>query len=127
MLPSAHEYEMEAIRSTTEDMHDLPKVDKMENRQERRSDEVSLSNTLAGQHLPETDEGMTSTSPPGSPAHEPKSPSLHSTCVIKRIWDEHVSVVVDFESCRDHLGTQCKHLLAHPLRTASIRVEYRPQ
>ncbi|KAF6832486.1 hypothetical protein CPLU01_06169 [Colletotrichum plurivorum] len=108
MLPGAHGYEMQAMepQTSSENMHDSPEDDQTEHRQEQQSDKASQSNTPADQHLPETDEGITSTSPPGSPAHDPKSPSLHSRCMIKRIWDEHVSVVVDFESCRDHLGSE---------------------
>ncbi|OBR10214.1 hypothetical protein CH63R_05906 [Colletotrichum higginsianum IMI 349063] len=39
---------------------------------------------------------------------------------IQRFWAEHVSVVVDFETCRDHLGTAAWNTSPHTLRMSLI-------
>ncbi|KAF5518817.1 hypothetical protein CGCA056_v009764 [Colletotrichum aenigma] len=40
----------------------------------------------------------------GSSAHEPISPKKQS--FVRRFWSEQISVVVDFDSCRDHLALE---------------------
>ncbi|KAF4879114.1 hypothetical protein CGCSCA1_v002019 [Colletotrichum siamense] len=70
--------------------------------QEKEEDNVQRSPAQCPQDT--DDDDTTQSSALGSSAHEPISPKKQS--FVRRFWSEQISVVVDFDSCRDHLALE---------------------
>ncbi|OHE93754.1 hypothetical protein CORC01_10981 [Colletotrichum orchidophilum] len=71
-------------------------------REKQDDDELSQHRPETTQNVPKSEKDNTEASSAESSAQNP--PLSSKDCVIKRFWSEQVSVVVDFETCRDHLG-----------------------
>ncbi|KAK1475120.1 hypothetical protein CCUS01_16941 [Colletotrichum cuscutae] len=73
---------------------------------ERRNDDEPNQHRLeTALNVTGKDKGSTEASSAESSVQNP--PSSSKECVIKRFWSKQFSVVVEFETCRDHLGTFC--------------------
>ncbi|KAI3537395.1 hypothetical protein CSPX01_10186 [Colletotrichum filicis] len=72
---------------------------------ERRNDDEPNQHRLeTALNVTGKDKGSTEASSAESSVQNP--PSSSKECVIKRFWSKQVSVVVEFETCRDHLGSE---------------------
>lgn len=113
------EYELQAWEPQLpkEDAHGTPNDSPLRH-QEKQEDNVQRSPAQCPQDT--DDDDTTQSSALGSSAHEPISPKKQS--FVRRFWSEQISVVVDFDSCRDHLGTWYNPLL--PVNTISSGVSY---
>ncbi|KAG7044780.1 hypothetical protein JMJ77_0004241 [Colletotrichum scovillei] len=73
--------------------------------QERRNDDEPNQDRLeTARNVTKKDEGNTEASSAESSVQNP--PSSSKECIIKRFWSKQVSVVVEFETCRDHLAIE---------------------
>ncbi|KAK1510980.1 hypothetical protein CTAM01_01553 [Colletotrichum tamarilloi] len=72
---------------------------------ERRNDDEPNQHRLeTALNATGKDKGSTEASSAESSVQNP--PSSSKECVIKRFWSKQVSVVVEFETCRDHLAIE---------------------
>ncbi|CAI0649275.1 unnamed protein product [Colletotrichum noveboracense] len=94
------EYELQAWEPQLpkEEAHGTPNDSPLRH-QEKEEDNVQRSPAQCPQDT--DDDDTTQSSALGSSAHEPISPKKQS--FVRRFWSEQISVVVDFDSCRDHL------------------------
>ncbi|KAK2743196.1 hypothetical protein CKAH01_06906 [Colletotrichum kahawae] len=99
-VPAMVEYELQAWEPQLpkSEAHGTPNDSPLQH-QEKEEDNVQHSPAQCSQ---DTDDETTQSSALGSSAHEPVSPKKQS--FVRRFWSEQISVVVDFDSCRDHLG-----------------------
>ncbi|KAK1690184.1 hypothetical protein BDP55DRAFT_341333 [Colletotrichum godetiae] len=70
--------------------------------EKQNDDQANQSQPETARDVSEKDKDDTEASSAESSAQNP--PSSGKECAIKRFWSEQVSVVVEFETCRDHLG-----------------------
>ncbi|GKT64691.1 hypothetical protein ColTof4_07086 [Colletotrichum tofieldiae] len=75
----------------------------MQHREKQDDNEIGQQQPQSGQSVPETAKDTAQPPAAGSSAQGPIASSKKWT--VQRFWSKHVSVVVDFETCRDHLGT----------------------
>ncbi|KAE9577273.1 hypothetical protein CGCF415_v001770 [Colletotrichum fructicola] len=97
------EYELQAWEPQLpkEEAHGTPNDSPLRH-QEKEEDNVQRSPAQCPQDT--DDDDTTQSSALGSSAHEPISPKKQS--FVRRFWSEQISVVVDFDSCRDHLALE---------------------
>ncbi|KAL3304990.1 hypothetical protein RB213_003776 [Colletotrichum asianum] len=100
-VPAMVEYELQTWEPQLpkEEAHGTPNDSPLQH-QEKEEDNVQRSPAQCPQDT--DDDNTTQSSALGSSAHEPISPKKQS--FVRRFWSEQISVVVDFDSCRDHLG-----------------------
>ncbi|KAF0318148.1 hypothetical protein GQ607_014649, partial [Colletotrichum asianum] len=100
-VPAMVEYELQTWEPQLpkEEAHGTPNDSPLQH-QEKEEDNVQRSPAQCPQDT--DDDNTTQSSALGSSAHEPISPKKQS--FVRRFWSEQISVVVDFDSCRDHLA-----------------------
>ncbi|KAF3807500.1 hypothetical protein GCG54_00000029 [Colletotrichum gloeosporioides] len=102
-VPAMVEYELQAWEPQLpkEEAHCTPNDSPLQH-QGKEEDNVQRSPAQCPQLI--DDDDTTQSSALGSSAHEPISPKKQS--FVRRFWSEQISIVVDFDSCRDHLALE---------------------
>ncbi|KAK7459913.1 hypothetical protein CaCOL14_009131 [Colletotrichum acutatum] len=90
---------------SSEDISDTISQEPMQCHEKRNDDDANQDRPETARNVSEKDKDNTEASSAESSAQNP--PSSSEEWLIKRFWGKQVSVVVEFETCRDHLGTSC--------------------
>lgn len=90
---------------SSEDISDITSQEPTQCNEKRNDDESDQDRPETARNVSGKDQDNTEASSAESSAQNP--PSSSKECVIKRFWGRQISVVVEFETCRDHLGTFC--------------------
>ncbi|EXF78790.1 hypothetical protein CFIO01_01629 [Colletotrichum fioriniae PJ7] len=86
---------------SSEDISDITSQEPTQCNEKRNDDESDQDRPETARNVSGKDQDNTEASSAGSSAQNP--PSSSKECVIKRFWGRQISVVVEFETCRDHL------------------------
>ncbi|KAK1731965.1 uncharacterized protein BDZ83DRAFT_11142 [Colletotrichum acutatum] len=89
---------------SSEDISDTISQEPMQCHEKRNDDDANQDRPETARNVSEKDKDNTEASSAESSAQNP--PSSSEEWLIKRFWGKQVSVVVEFETCRDHLAIE---------------------